>query len=478
MSYAEQISAFENSRAAKAGEQKTIMDEAAAAGETLDAEKQEAFDTLQGEIEAIDKHLGRLKIVEDTAAKAAKPVQGGSSDEGNGNRGGQVIVKNQPKLEPGMEFARLVKTLGMAKGDMSRAARIAVDRYGEDSNAAGVLKQLDQRGTDRLEFEGFEKGNIVAGSAISGTWASDLVLTDGGAFADFAEYLRPQTILGKFGQGGIPALRRIPFDTALGISTASGSGYWVGEGKPKPLTSFNFDKTNLKPLKAANIVVLTEELLLRASASAETLVRDEMANALIQLVDTSFITPTNAGSANVEPASIANGAIAIAASGTGDADDIRLDIRNLLQVFVNNNMEGATPVLIMRTGTALGASFSINALGQAEFPNVSMNGGNIMNIPVITSQTVPSGVVVAVQPSEIYFADEGGFMVDVSREASIQMLDNPTNDSVTPTATSMVSLWQTNSVGFRCERILNWARRRANAAVYLTGAAWGGATNT
>jgi hypothetical protein len=66
----------------------------------------------------------------------------------------------------------------------------------------------------------------------------------------------------------------------------------------------------------------------------------------------------------------------------------------------------------------------------------------------------------------------------VSREASLQMLDNPTNDTVTPTATSMVSLWQTNSVGFRCERILNWARRRSNAAVCLTGAAWGGATNT
>lgn len=69
-------------------------------------------------------------------------------------------------------------------------------------------------------------------------------------------------------------------------------------------------------------------------------------------------------------------------------------------------------------------------------------------------------------------------MLDVSREASLQMLDNPTNDSVTPTATTMVSMFQTNSVAFRCERILNWARRRDNAAVYLTSAAWGGATNT
>jgi hypothetical protein len=99
---------------------------------------------------------------------------------------------------------------------------------------------------------------------------------------------------------------------------------------------------------------------------------------------------------------------------------------------------------------------------------------------VITSQNVPSGVVVALQPSEIYFADEGGFMIDVSREASLLMTTdaNANHNSVTPTPSQVVSMFQTNSVAFRCERILNWARRRSNAAVYLTGAAWGGATNT
>jgi hypothetical protein len=68
-------------------------------------------------------------------------------------------------------------------------------------------------------------------------------------------------------------------------------------------------------------------------------------------------------------------------------------------------------------------------------------------------------------------------MIDVSREASLEMLTNPTNDVNTPTATSIVSLWQTNSVGFRAERILNWQRRRATAVAYLSGAAWGGAVN-
>lgn len=478
MNYAEQIAAFENSRATKATEQKSIMDEAANKGETLDADQQEKFDTLQEEIEAIDKHLNRLRIVETTTAKSATPVQGLNSHEASGNRGGQVIVKNQPKLEPGIEFARLVKSMGMAHGDMALAERIAKNRYGDDSNAAGTFKRLVDRGERRLGWNGYEKANVVAGSTIDGTWAADLVLDEGGAFADFAEFLRPATILGKFGQGGIPGLRNVPFRTALGSSTSGGSGYWVGEGKPKPLTAFNVNKTFLEPTKCANIAVLTEELLMSSATSAEALVRDELRNALVELIDVSFIDPTNAGSANVEPASIAYGAISIAASGTGDADDIRLDIRNLIQVFVNSNMEGSKPVLVMRTGTALGASFTINALGQAEFPNISMDGGDILRLPVITSQNVPSGVVVAVQPQEIYLADEGGFQLDVSREASLQMLDNPTNDSVTPTATTMVSMFQTNSVAFRCERILNWARRRDNAAVYLTGAAWGGATNT
>ena len=38
-----------------------------------------------------------------------------------------------------------------------------------------------------------------------------------------------------------------------------GAGYWVGEGKAKPLTKFDFTRTTLTPLKVANIAVLTKE---------------------------------------------------------------------------------------------------------------------------------------------------------------------------------------------------------------------------
>jgi HK97 family phage major capsid protein len=298
-----------------------------------------------------------------------------------------------------------------------------------------------------------QKAAVTAGSAISGNWASDLILTEGGAFADFAEYLRPQTIVGKLN------LRKVPFDTALGISTSAGAGYWVGEGQPKPLTAFNFDKTTLTPLKCANIVVLTQELLMRESANAEVMVRDS-------------------GTSNVKPASIANGAPHSAASGTGDADDVRTDLRSLINEFVAANQQGGEIVLVMRATDALGASMMVNALGQAEFPNISMGGGSLFpGLSVITSQTVPAGTVIALQPSEIFLADDGGFKVDASKEASLQMLDNPTNASADGTATSMVSMFQTNSVAFLCERIINWKKRRTTAVAYLTGVAWGGSAN-
>jgi HK97 family phage major capsid protein len=475
MNYADQIAAFTADRGVKATAQKALMDASVEKGETLDAEQQEQFDTLQTEIEAIDSHLKRLNIVEKTTGAIAAPVVGTTSADATASREGRIVVKATEKLEPGIAFARLVKSLGAAKGDVGRASRIAAARYGEDSSAFGTLKAIDERGGDSLAFSGFEamqKTAVTAGSVISSNWASDLVLTEGGAFADFAEYLRPQTIVGKLN------LRNVPFDTALGISTSAGAGYWVGEGQPKPLTSFNFDKTTLAPLKCANIVVLTQELLLRESANAETMVRDEMRNALVQLIDTAFVDPANSGTSNVKPASVANGAPHSAATGTGDAQDVRDDLRSLINEFIAANQQGGEIVLLMRATDALGAGMMVNALGQPEFPNISMGGGSLFpGLSVVTSQTVPSGTIIALQPSEIFLADDGGFKVDVSTEASLEMLTNPTNASADGTATAMVSMFQTNSVAFLCERIINWKKRRTTAVTYLTGAAWGGSVN-
>lgn len=457
---AEQIAAFETKRAALVAANEAIMEKAAAEGSTLDAEQEDTFDNNQADIEAIDKHLARLRVTEKTLKTKAVEPKGDNPDDAGASRGGSRIeVKTQPKLKPGVEFARIAKVRAAAKLDNERALDVAERMYGENSNVFG-----------------FYKATVNPGTTASGNWAAALVSDESGPVADFAEYLRPMSILGKFGTGNIPSLRNVPFRQRLISQTGGGAAYWTGEAKPKGLTSFNFTSTRLEPLKVATIAVLSEENIRDSSPASDLIVRDQLAAAVTARIDQDFIDPANNGSANVKPASITYGAQAIAAETFSDADDVRTDVRSVMQYFINANNPPSSGVWIMSSGNALALSLLMNGLGQAEFPGISLSGGTFAGLPVITSEYIGSNVLL-VNASDIYLGDEGGVTVDMSTEASLEMLTDTFTQSP-PTGASLVSLWQNNLVGLRAERTLNWARRRESAVTYLTNVAWGGPVNS
>lgn len=456
--YAEQIAAFEATRAAKAAEMKTLMDASSEKGETLNAEDQESFDTLEGEIEAIDKHLARLRKTQKMDAETAKPVNGATEKAGTESRIPSTVAAKpkQAKAASGVMFARLARVKALSRLDGESPRLLAKTLYGEDSPVFGLLT----------------KAAVPAANTGNANWAGNLVGDESSVFADFVEYLRPRTILGRFGTDSVPSLRQVPFRVALIGQATGGAGYWVGEGKAKPLTNWQYGRTTLEPLKVANIAVATEELLRDSSPSAEILLRDELAAALRERLDRDFIDPNKAASAGVSPASILNGVAGIPSSGS-DADAVRADVQALFGAFITANNAPESGVWIMTAVTALALSLMQNPLGQTEFPGIGMNGGAFFGLPVIVSQYVPTGVVALINASDIYVADEGGIAVDMSREASLEMDSAPTHDSTTPTGSDLVSLWQANSVGFRAERTINWARRRASAVAWLSGVAWG-----
>src|SRR4029077_8728361 len=117
------------------------------------------------------------------------------------------------------------------------------------------------------------------------------------------------------GTNGIPSLRRVPFNVSIPSQTTGGDGYWVGEGAPKPLTKFDFTTINIRWSKLAAISVLTEELVRFSNPNAETLVRDQLAAAIIARMDIDFVDPAKAAVANVSPASITNGVTPIPSTG-------------------------------------------------------------------------------------------------------------------------------------------------------------------
>lgn len=455
MNIQEQIKSFESTRGAKAARLEEIMSKAAEEGRTLDASESEEYDTIEGELKSIDGHLGRLRGLEKSMASSAKPVE--PSRVNSVSKGHEVrdnaVIRVERTLPKGTAFTRFAIALARSKGNLMQAVEVAKGWEESTPEVATVLKAA-----------------VAAGTTTDPAWAAPLVEYQTMA-SEFIELLRPQTIIGK-----IQGLRRVPFNIKMSGQASGSSVNWVGEGKPKPVSKLAFETTTLRFTKAAGIVVLTDELVRFSNPSAEALVQADLTASMAQFLDVAFVDPAIAEVAEVSPASITNGVTPIVASGT-TADALKADVKRLFAAFLAANMTPAGAVWIMTPTMALTIGMMTNALGQAEFPGIDMNGGTFMGLPVIVSESVPANPgtgdpvtgagqrLILAKASEILLADDGGVTIDVSREASLQMDSAPTVG-----AAELVSLWQNNMVALRAERFINWKRRRLQAVGYIDSA--------
>lgn len=453
---ADQIAGLEATRVEKSAALNELQEKVTNEGRTKDANERQSFDDLKDEIAGIDAELKDLRDLQDmnvaaaVAAPVAKTVEAASAA-----RGGHAVTVKDPSLPPGIGFARYAIAGIMARKQGTTIEQFAKSRWPGHS----ALHQYVQKAT------------VPAGLTTDATWAGNLVDTTNLA-GEFLEYLRPQTIIGR-----IPGLRRVPFNVRIVGQSTGAVANWVGQGKPKPVTSFGTTATTLLFTKIAAIAVITDELARFSSPSAETLVRDELARAVIERMDVDFIDPAQAAVSGVSPASITNGVTPLSPSGTAEAN-VRTDIITLLAQFMENNVDVSGLVLVMPPTLAMSISLMVNSLGQPSFPGMGMSGGNLLGIPVVTSnyaanQSGSGNLVIALNARDIALADDGQVTLDSSREASIQMTDAPTNDSSTGTGQSLVSMYQTNSVAIRAERFINWAKLRTNAVSFIDDVNWG-----
>ncbi len=144
---------------------------------------------------------------------------------------------------------------------------------------------------------------------------------------------------------------------------SGGAAGWVGEGKAKPLTKFDFESITFSHAKVSAIAVLTEELIRFSSPAADALVRKCAGGSGGGASGYRLCGPEKAAVADVSPASITHDVKGTASTGNPDAD-----AEAAFGQFVAANLQPTGAVWLMSSTNALALSMRKNALGQKGIP--------------------------------------------------------------------------------------------------------------
>lgn len=330
------------------------------------------------------------------------------------------------KEHAGYAVGEVAKILLRAKGDMETARAIAYQK-GATPRAIRIL----------------EKGNVGAL-----TTPADGPTDWNVASAAFFESLRAESVFFNLLDSG---LRRVPLMTRVATVTVGASAYSVGEGQPVPLSKLTLTGQQLSQERVAALCVVSDEIARSDDHGALIVVQNELRKAVASVVDQRFFdilidssTPsfTSVGS---------------------DRAAFRQDMRSVLDA---TNTRGADDLAFVFGPAAANAAALFDNTG-----GMSPRGGEILATRALVSDELPDATVLLIAPTRIAAA-AGSLRLKVSREATIEMRDNPIQSGVAPTPADLTSLFQNNAVALMSTIEFGVERVRADACAMLTDVAW------
>lgn len=465
---AEQIVALKETRDSLAQKMGEIGQKAMDEDRSMNTAEQGEFDDHKKTIGQLDGDIKRYTELEAIQGQNATPAadQAKVHSEAPSRTGVDfATVKTVEKLEPGIAFARYAQCLVRSKGNHEVAFRLAERHFPQTESIVKTLK-AQAEGANLAEMMQI-KATVPAGTTTDSTWAAPLVYANtwGG---DFVAFMRSRSLIGQAN------FRPVPFNVRIAGATSGGTGYWVGQGKAKPVTKFDFNALTSAFTKVAAISVITEELARFSDPNAELLIRDMLSDAVVEAIDVKLFSD-DAAVSNVSPAGLLNGVTPVAGP-TGDTpDDIRCALLALWAGWDEAKL-GSRPAYYTTPAVARFLAFTRDALGNQAFTGMTATGGSLDGIPVRVSQylaalnTSGGSPLILVDEAEVYLADDGSVTLDASREATIEMSDAPAGSSSATVAASSVmpiSMFQTNSIALRAERFIWWGLRRTGAVAYM-----------
>lgn len=320
-----------------------------------------------------------------------------------------------------------------------------------DLNAASARqKQLD-RFFDHLADKalGLTLDGYTGKSAVTATTgANDPALAE--PVVTFANVVGELSAFGKVRPRTVQTTPYIRVPTPLSDPPAS----WIGEGHPVPLARAVWSQVTTSVSSLATIFVVSEDLLRNGDPRTRALITRQASRQLARALDTTFLGAAPA--TNTSPAGLLASAPQL---GGGSPSDVGRDLSELF-AFVTDG-RATSPVLFMSPRVAL----YLATLDESLFRDVGVNGGSVAGIPVITSAA--AGNLVVLLDADQLATFSGDVAVQPSTVATVEMLDNPTNNSATATATSAVSLFQTNAAAVKLIQFCDWRLLADDAVAFI-----------
>lgn len=323
-----------------------------------------------------------------------------------------------------------------------------------DTHAALIFAESQRHWVDQRQIVPAIRAAVVTG--------------DGTGTFDPAQQPVADAFLSAMRDFSIPmrlALRRVPALTRLYVNAQGVVAATVAEGAPIPVLRGNWAAITLTLLKRAGIVVLTDELVDSATPTASAALTSDLAEAVAESENRAFISPDESGS-------VFDGAPSFAGTGS-TITAIDADLLALVDLVPGAFRPGAAFAMTKQTATFL--SLVRGSGGCRAYPDITPQGGFLQGLPVLVTSACeqtgspPTRIIGLISPSEIFWADSGNVQLSTSKSAALQMLDDPTNDALAGTATTMVPMFQANATAFKAIRESNWYARAGSGAYFIAG---------
>jgi hypothetical protein len=256
----------------------------------------------------------------------------------------------------------------------------------------------------------------------------------------------------------------LPPNTIYQVTTARGTGNNALEAQWIPLSKDAFSSAIAAPNRALALVCVSEDLLRFGGDLANNLLAAELRSAVAVAADTEVL------------ATLTFGLTPISSAGNP-----RADLRKAFAAISLGQMSRpyifTSPEMIKAMALLGGASDE----GPPMFPDLQLpNGGTVSGVPCMGIDALsgypgsPSGDAMLVVDAAQLAGDAGIIDVLASNEAALQMVDNPSVGSPEnePTAATLVSMFQTNSVAIRATRWFMLQRARDSAVAVVEGCSY------